>query len=254
MKYYDYVVIVKGKDKNQQKKCDEYRWVRPLINHLSDDLMGLCYSEEPDFHFQYKNKKVGLEFTKLINRDEQAEYDAFKKVLNEYAIKEFDEKKKNNKRFADSSYRIKVWFDSGFKPYIPDGSKVSKHKEEIFNELNQWIFHSESLTKPFEYIIRVELEPCQRLEHSEIDICYINPIQLVPLKEFQKAIRKKEEKLDNYQKLPCNKDITEYWLAIGLPEQYDIHSIDLSADIKSNFNRIYVLQNVYVKQLNVCHD
>ena len=245
---------MKGKDNNLQKKCDEFRWIRPLINKWSDDIIGLCVTEEPDFHLHFPNKTIGLEFTKLINGKEQSEINEFKKVLNEYAVNEFDEIKKNNKIFRDSSYRIKVWFDSGFKPYIRDGSKVSKHKKDIFNELNQWIFHSDSLTKPFEYIIRVELEPCQRLEHSEIEICYINPKQLVPFEMIQKAIRNKEEKLDNYQKLPCNKDIIEYWLAIGLPEQYDIHSIDLSVDIKSNFNRIYVLQNVYVKQLNICHD
>jgi hypothetical protein len=237
-----------------EKKYDEFRWIRPLINNWSNDIIGLCITEEPDFHLHFQNKTIGLEFTKLINGKEQSEFNEFKKVLNEYAIKEFDEMKKNDKRFEDSSYRIKVWFNEGFKPYIPDSSRVSKHKKELFNELNQWIFRFDSLNKPFEYIIRVETEPCQSLEHSEIKICYINPIQLIPLELIQKAIRKKEKKLDNYQKLPRNKDITEYWLAIGLPEQYDIHSIDLSVGIKSNFNRIYVLQNVYVKQLNVCHD
>ena len=245
---------MKDKDNNLQKKCDEFRWIRPLINHLSDDLMGLCNSEEPDFHLHFPNKTIGIEFTKLINEKEQSEFNEFKKVLNEYAINEFDEIKKNDKRFSDSSYRINVWFDDGFKPYVHNGSKVSKHRKELYNELNQWIFHADSIEKPYEYIIRVELEPCQRLEHSEVKICYINPIQLVPFELIQKAIRNKEEKLDNYKKLPRNKDITEYWLAIGLPEQYDIHSIDLLEVVKSKFNRIYVLQNVYVKQLNVCHD
>lgn len=240
---------MKGKDKNQHKKCDEFRWVRPLINHLSEDLMGLCNSEKPDFHFQYKDKMVGLEFTKLINGKEQSEFNEFKKVLNEYAIKEFDEMKKKDKRFGDSSYRIKVWFDAGFKPYVHNGIKVSKHKKELFNELNQWIFHSGSIEKSFEYIIRVEPEPCQRLEHSEVKICYINPIQLVPFELIQKTIRTKEEKLDNYKKLPLNKDITEYWLAIGLPEQYDIHMFELPEEFKTEFNRIYVLKNVFVKQV-----
>ena len=59
----------------------------------------------------------------------------------------------------------------------------------------------------------------------------------------------KEAKLPNYKVLTRNKAIHEYWLVIGIDEQYNIHSIEPLKDYNTVFSRIYAVQNVFVKQL-----
>ena len=46
-----------------------------------------------------------------------------------------------------------------------------------------------------------------------------------------------------------NKAIHEYWLVIGIDEQYNIHSIEPLKDYNTEFSRIYAVQNVFVKKL-----
>ncbi|MBO7129533.1 MAG: hypothetical protein J6W05_07165 [Prevotella sp.] len=240
---------MKGKDKEKNKKRDEEQWISPLINRLGEDITCLHGGEEPDFQLSFKEKLVGLEFTKLINKTEEEEYNEFKKYLNEYAVKVFDREKVKYNISENSFSRIKVWFDGILKPHIVNGSKVSKHKKEIFEELNQMIFHPDSLVKPGNYIERVKLEPLCKGNHSIVEILYVNPLQAVPLELLQERIHEKEEKLVNYKRLPRNSNISEYWLAIGLPEQYDIHAFELPKDFKTEYNRVYVLKNVFAEQV-----
>lgn len=238
----------KNKEKYWEKKSEEFNWIIPLMNLHSKGLIGLCCTEEPDFHFHFGDRTVGVEFSMLTNDDENAELNGFKKILEEFAL-EFDKLKLDNSLYQNKPYKIKVWFEAGFKPHTSDGKKVKQHKEELFNELKKLLFPSTDIIELQGNVIRVEPEPSNTLVKSEFQICYINAIQPISQSSINKIIEAKEAKLPNYTALPRNKDIQEYWLAIGVGEQYDFHSIELPKDFITKFSRIYAVQNVFVKQL-----
>jgi len=236
------------KDRIWEKKCEEFNRILPILNLHTKGLIGLCLTEEPDFHLHFADRVVGLEFSKLTNDNENAEYNEFKKLLNEYAEK-FDQVKLNDSLYEDKPYRIKIWFEAGFKPHTSDGGKVKKHKEDVFEDLTNLLFPSTHYYEPQSGIIRVEPEPSGTLEKTEFQICYINAIGTIPSALLEEIIKKKEAKLQKYEALPRNKTIQEYWLAIGIGEQFDIYSAHLPESFKTRFSKIYVVKDLFSKEL-----
>lgn len=236
------------KDRNWEKKCEEFNWILPILNLHSKGLIGLCCTEEPDFHLHFADRIVGLEFSKLTCDNENSEYNEFKKLLSEYAEK-FDKMKVNSALYQDRPYRIKIWFEAGFRPRTSDGKKVKKHKEELFADLTKLLFPSTTFIETKGSVIRVAPEPSNTLEKSEFQICYINAINTVPSLLIEEIINKKEAKLQNYEALPRNKTIQEYWLAIGIGEQFDIHSVHLPENFETRFSKIYAVKDLYPKVL-----
>ena len=78
-------MAIKNKERYWEKKIEEFHWIIPVLNLHSKGLIGLCCTEEPDFHFHFGDRTVGVEFSMLTNDDENAELNGFKKVLEEFA-------------------------------------------------------------------------------------------------------------------------------------------------------------------------
>lgn len=241
-------MAARKKERYWEKKSEEFHWIVPLLNLHNKGLIGLCCTEEPDFHFHFGDRTVGVEFSMLTCNEENAEINEFKKLLREYALK-FDELKLSSSLYQNKPYRIKVWFKAGFKPHTTDGKKAKEHKEELFDDLTKLLFLSSDYIETQGNVIRVEPELSNVLEKTEFQICYINAIQTIPLSSITNIIEAKEAKLTNYSALTRNNAIQEYWLAIGIGEQYDFYSIELLKDYKTKFSKIFAVQNLYVKQL-----
>ena len=241
-------MAAKNKERYWEKKSEEFHQILPLLNLYSKGLIGLCCTEEPDFHLHFGDRTIGLEFALVTNDDENAELNEFKNLLKEYALR-FDELKLSSSLYQNKPYRIKVWFEAGFKPHTCDGKKVKRHKDELFDDLTKLLFPSSDYIETQGNVIRVEPELSTTLEKSEFQICYINAIQSIPLSSITKIIEAKEAKLPNYIALTRNKAIKEYWLAIGIGEQYDFHSIECLKDYKTKFSKIFAVQDLFVKQL-----
>lgn len=241
-------MTAKSKERYWEKKCEEFHMIVPLLNIYRKGLIGLCCTEEPDFHLHFGDRTVGVEFSMLTCDEENSVLNEYKKLLNEYAVK-FDELKLNSSLYQNKPYRIKVWFEAGFKPHTSDGRKVRKHRDELFEDLTKLLFPSSDYIETQGNVIRVEPELSTALEKSEFQICFINTILPIPLSSITNIIKAKEAKLPNYKVLTRNKAIHEYWLVIGIDEQYNIHSIEPLKDYNTVFSRIYAVQNVFVKQL-----
>lgn len=245
----------KSKGNSWQKKWQEFNWILPLANHFGNTLEGICLTEKPDFHLHFPSETIGLEFTKYIFNKSASELTAFQNYLNEYASNYFDiEKKKYPQRYKDIPYIIKVWFNAGLKPCIVDGTKVKCHKEEVFAELNAKLFGTSNSTYQYKYIDCVCPEPLTNQDdslntHSVCRINYIEVYQNVIDDILIKCIREKELKLKEYLSIPRNKSLTDWWLAIGVAEAVDIHSIQLPDDFNSAYKRIYAIKGASIKQI-----
>lgn len=238
------------KDIVGEKKYKEYCWMRPLINLHSCGLIDFRCSEQPDFQFHFAERIIGVEFSELVCEDEMKEFKAFKNALSEYA-ENFDKAKLSTSslcKYEDTPYRIKVWFVAGFKPHTLDGGKVNKHKDDLFDDLDKLLFPTSEFIDT-KYVTRIEPEPAGNLTKSEFQICYINPITPVRQSSIIDVIKKKEAKLKNYMLLDRNKSIQEYWLAIGVEEQYDFYSVEIPQNFRTAFSRIYAVNSFNVKQL-----
>ena len=243
-------MAVNKKVRNWEKKSEEFHQILPLLNLYNKGLIGLCCTEEPDFHLHFGDRTVGVEFSKFTCADEKDEFNGFKKVLSEYAEK-FDKiklKKQSLYKYQDTPYRIKIWFEAGFKPHVVEWKKVKKHAGELFDDLDRLLFPSSEFIET-RFVERVNPEPADNLIKSEFQICYINPISPVSPSFVVDIIKKKEAKLKKYILQERNKSIQEYWLAIGIEEQYDFHSIELPKDYITIFSKIFAIQNLFVKQL-----
>lgn len=247
--------MVKTSGNSWEKKWEELNWILPLANHFGNRLEGICLTEKPDFHLHFPAESIGLEFTKYIFDQSASELAAFQNLLNEYAEKHFDiEKKKHLQLYKDFPYRIKVWFTAGLRPCIVDGTKVKCHKEEVFAELNAKLFGTSNLTYSYKYIDCVSAEPLTNQDdsvnsHSVCQIIYIETYQNVIDDILIKCIREKELKLKEYLAIPRNKYLTDWWLAIGITEAVDIHSIQLPDNFTTNYSRIFVIKGASIKQI-----
>lgn len=238
------------KDTVGEKKYKEFCWIQPLINLHSSDLIDCRCSEEPDFRFQFEDNIVGVEFSMLTRGAANAEFNEFKKLLSEYA-EYFDKVKSTTPslyKYEDIPYRIKIWFVAGFKPHTLDGGKVKKHKDELFKDLDRQLFPSTEFIDT-KYVANIDPVPAGNLTKSEFQICYINQIVQVRPSSLIDIVKKKEAKLKKYKLLERNKSIQEYWLAIGIEEQFDFYSVEIPQDFKTGFSKIYAVNSISAKQL-----
>lgn len=180
------------------EESEEFQQIVPLLNLCRKRLIGLCCTEEPDFHLHFGDKTVGVEFSMLTCDEENSELNEYKKLLKEYAVR-FDELKLNSPLYLNKPYRIKVWFEAVLKPHTPDGRKVRMHREELFDDLTKLLFPSSDYIETQGNVIRVEPEPSTTLEKSEFQICFINTIQFIPLSSITSIIKAKEAKLPKLQ-------------------------------------------------------
>ena len=88
-------MTAKSKERYWEKKCEEFHMIVPLLNICRKGLIGLCCTEEPDFHLHFGDRTVGVEFSMLTCDEENSVLNEYKKLLNEYAVK-FDELKLNS--------------------------------------------------------------------------------------------------------------------------------------------------------------
>ncbi len=158
-------MTAKNKERYWEKKNEEFQQIVPLLNLCRKELIGLCCTEEPDFHLHFGDRIVGVEFSMLTCGEENSELNEYKKLLKEYAVK-FDELKLNSSLYQNKPYRIKVWFEAGFKPHTSDGRKVRKHRDELFEDLTKLLFPSSDYIETQGNVIRVEPEPSIVLEKS----------------------------------------------------------------------------------------
>lgn len=76
-------------------------------------------------------------------------------------------------------------------------------------------------------------------------------LERIPSQCIYKAIRKKEEKLIGYKSL-YGERFNEYWLCIGLPleeQGYSISGTTLEYDFRSDYQRIYITQQLPPKSI-----
>ena len=183
----------------------------------------------PDFVLQYKNKKIGLEHTRIINDGAQRYYSV--KSLLEIAQEVYIQKYNTNV-LATFSILNDSW----------DYSKVEQKyiAEEIADLVHQKI-NNNSINLP-EKITKINIS-----KHSLVSFSYKEKNwepEILSRERLKKDIQKKERKIDLYKSSKDN--LNEIWLVLFIgtlnSATYNIDHSE-SYKINSKFDRVYLMDD-----------
>ena len=216
------------------------------ISTLLDEL-GLtrndCDNDKecPDIHLTlHEGYKVGIEVTQYGNGKLDEASSAFDDVLREYA------------RTIDSKSTVRY-----FAYVTPMGQSLAKdvmykkNKAKIFEELNMFRLGIKPDYSNLKYIEAVDFYDAKHLQNSFFGISEANCHSEISEAQLLKRILEKNKKLYNYRKNPNNEELKEFWLSIYANTQ---EAVDLSmqiptANISSNYDRIYLCDSFYCKRI-----
>lgn len=220
-----------------KEKEEELKWIRPILEDLNFPTDNGIFYERPDFVLpSNKGGKIGIEFTLCTGIVEENNIRAFNEILEEYASL-FDSKKEREKdSYNRLSCEIKIWLFNGCFPSI---EKCKKVKQQIFHEIDQYLFPNQDYTDN-QYICYAEARENSRLLKSVASVVYVAPY--VSYEQIENVIKRKERKLIDYK--TCNNSlIEEYWLVIGFPnhEPVELLRYELGFSGDSSYNRIYLI-------------
>lgn len=244
------------------KKQKEYSQAYPIFNNLGLDEEDICFSEKPDFVFQWQNKTIGLEIVECHsstilgkNKESLAMADSrLDKICREFETKLIQE--------GMNHVRGSLVFTDRCKNEL-QRKKVDlrKIRSDIFEEIRKhrerdecpnpavWYCSHDREYCTFKYVESCEIRPipnCQTfVAQTKMFIC-----KTVEDECIQHCITQKEKKLAEYVTLEKNKDINEYWLCINVPIDTGRYFDYVDYKHRSAYQRVYLTQNSDVMLLD----
>ena len=246
------------------KKQKEYSQAYPIFSNLGLDEEVICSSEQPDFIFHWQNKTIGLEVVECHpsailekKKESLAMADSrLDKICREFEAKLIQE--------GMNHVRGSLVFTDRCKNEL-QRKKVDlrKIRSDIFEEIRKhrerdecpnpavWYCSHDREYCTFKYVESCEIRPipnCQTfVVQTKMFIC-----KTVEDECIQHCITQKEKKLVEYVMLEKNKEIDEYWLCINVPIDTGRYFDHITYVHHSAYQRVYLTQNIDVKQLDRC--
>lgn len=224
---------------------NEYREIEPLLSFLS-----IKYSQikrrpgiPVDFELRYSGKNIAIEVTDV--RPYLENYKIAKKAT-ENVVEEVIK----NMIIGDTISYFQIDIILKEKAY---STKRLKTNIEFQQEVHMFLQNGDCENPQY-------IESFSKSEYSDVNIPknklafnfqYEGFLVKVPPQCICKAIEKKENKLRNYKTL-YGESFDEYWLCIGLPMEergYSIGGISLESDFMSDYQRIYITQQLPPKTI-----
>lgn len=228
------------KDDNK-KKTELFIQAGKVIESLGyKPVLEMLY-ETPDIVLpSIQDKQIGIEVTEYIRNDLAKNEDSIYKILRQYT-KKLDKK-------TDKRYYIDVDFPYG---EMPADIHFNSVKEDIFNEIDSFIFPNDIKTT-LKYISDISITEVPEMEESFAGL----GAQVYVYGETNEhllldCIKKKEKKLKEYKSSSKNQTIKEYYLVIyaSILEHPEVRDYSLPKDFKSDYDRIYFVDDFEMKQL-----
>lgn len=234
---------MKHENKNIKKE-EEFRWVRPLLAQLGIQESNIIENEEPDFIVKKDDKIIGIELVKYIDDSLVKNFEAFNKLLRQYA-EHFDEKRKIVGNYTEKAYRIKIWLHGA---ETPNFSNCKQIKNQLFQDLDLFLFARPDYFDS-DIISRIEIDTLPNRDYSQVEVFSLGAYHEYSKQLLFKRIEEKEAKLEKYKEKPENKRLTEYWLVICFDEieQIYIRNINLLTNVEIGYRHIFA-----VKGLDYC--
>lgn len=208
------------------------------LGYMPDDAM--C-GDRPDILLPSKqDRTTGIEVVSYSTHKYEKAEDALYKILYEYIDERLD--KRSEKR-----YEIGVLFND---LAIPTDINFQKEKEQIFDELDDLLFRHLPL-KNYQYFADVTIAENPGVERSFIDHDFFVEYNKLNEKVLLDCIKQKEKKLTKYKSLKENSTIQEYYLVIYFPvkEHAELRGYTLPESFKSNYNRIYLVDDCFTNRI-----
>lgn len=226
---------------DNKKKAELFIQAGKVIESLGyKPAMEMC-DEMPDIVLpSIQDRQIGIEVIEYIRNDLAKTEDSIYKILRQYT-KRLDKK-------TDKRYYIDVDF-----PYegMPTDIHFNSVKEEIFNEIDSFIFPNDIKTT-LKYISDISITEVPGMEESFAGL----DAQVYVYGETNEqllldCIKKKEKKLKEYKLLSQNQTIKEYYLVIyaSILEHPEVRDYCLPDDFMSDYDRIYFVDYFEIKRL-----
>lgn len=224
---------------------NEYREIEPLLSFL-----GIEYSQikrrhgQPiDFELKYGGKNIAIEITDV--RPYLENYKIAKK-----ATEDVVEEVIKNTITGDTISYFQIDIILKEKAYC---TKRLKTNFEFQQEVHKFLQNGDCEEPQY-------IQSLSKREYSDVNIPkdklafnfqYEGFLARIPFQCIYKAISKKEDKLLDYKALR-GESFDEYWLCIGLPLEergYSISGANLGLDFTSDYQRIYITQQLPPKTI-----
>lgn len=224
---------------------NEYREIEPLLSFLSIEYSQIKrrHGIPVDFELRYSGKNIAIEMTDV--RPYLENYGIAKK-----ATENVVEEVVKNMIIGDTISYFQIDIILKEKAY---STKRLKTNFEFQQEVHKFLQNGDCENPQF-------IESFSKSEYSDVNIPknklafnfqYEGFLARVPPQCIYKAIEKKENKLRDYKTL-YGECFDEYWLCIGLPMEergYSIGGISLESDFMSDYQRIYITQQLPPKTI-----
>jgi hypothetical protein len=221
------------------KKATELCHVGKLINLLDKPSEILVQDESPDFIISYDGNKIGLEHSKIVIKDKVKSIKSLNKL--------FDDSADYFKlKYPDLNVLANCYLTTNNFSYKQD--KVPELKHNIATYIYGLITNDHSVEKPY------FIEDVDWMDHSDVSFCY-NPggfcVTNLDTKPLIDAIKHKERLITKYRE---KSGLKNQWLLLVIgsssPDSYEVRH-ELNIDIKSEFERIYLLEDFSTKLLRI---
>ncbi len=224
---------------------NEYREIEPLLLSLGLDLTSVKrrHGLPLDFELKFGNKNIAIEVTDV--RPYLENYKIAKKAT-ENVVEEVIK----NMIVGDTISYFQIDIILKEKAYC---TKRLKTNFEFQKEVQKFLQYG-SYENP-QYIDSFSKREYPNVnipkEKLSFNFQYEGFLARIPFQCIYKAISKKEDKLLDYKAL-CGGSFDEYWLCIGLPLEergYSISGASLGFDFTSDYQRIYITQQLLPKTI-----
>ena len=201
--------------------------ISPLLEELGVSIKAIKLDEErPDFSFEYKGKKIGLEETKCKYRKRYYVNDNVIHAVLHSIRPELEER-------GESRISMKIYFKENVY------KRINFNEEELKQEI--WS-HYENQSANKKYIEKLIIEHVDS-EFIQIQM-FLNKEQIeIDPNVIYKSISQKEDRLEGYKQLEKNKDINEYWLVIRMWDNSISYINQSFSEIDTKYDRIYLVSH-----------
>ncbi len=228
-------------NRKTSKQIDELKKATLIIKEMGfTPNINMC-GDAPDILIpSHQIREIGIEVVDYSSRRYEEAESALHKILDEYIDEILDKQ-------SDKRYEIGVLMKN---LGVPIHINYKKQKEQLFQELNNLIFHDTTSGNRL-YIEDIVLMENPGATHSFISNDTV--IEYSPLNEntLLKCINLKELKLRNYKLKIENRRIKEYYLAIYFPinEGAELRNYTLPRNFVTQYDRIYLVDDFYLNRI-----
>lgn len=207
---------------------------KPILEEL-DLERDTVSSDKPDLVIMKDDRRIGAEIVSCYPDEEgEGSYNSLDKRIYNVCRKYAEKHKRNSPRrglgfisFSDAAYTL--------------DKTVSTHQFEktVFDEIDRQLSCSQYST--FKYVERVSFHDVKGSNFVEFIPIRVGYCETMDSKFVLACIEKKEKKLEEYKRLPKNRDIGEYWLLICIPMD-TFRDLDgfKSPLFQTSYDRVYI--------------